>query len=102
MIVARWHVKARFGMKGQVIEKIKQWWETIGRDIGRTDHALMTGSVGAEEALVTVDVRVRDMAELQQQWDALAEHKEHQRFSAELEPLIVSGSTHWEIFRVID
>ncbi|MDH3380566.1 MAG: hypothetical protein OEQ39_26935 [Gammaproteobacteria bacterium] len=102
MIVARWHVKSRFGMKNQVIEKIKQWWETIGKEIGQTDHVLMTGSVGAEEALVTIDVRVRDMAELQQQWDALAERSDHQQYAAELEPLIVSGSTRWEIFRVID
>ena len=102
MIVARWYIKARFGMKPQVIEKIKEWWEAIGNDIGQTDHTLMTGSVGAEEALVTVDVRVRDMGELQRQWDSLANNKVHQRFAAELEPLIVSGSSRWEIFRLIE
>ena len=102
MIVARWHVKARFGMKPQVIKLVKEWWKTVGETIGQTDYTLMTGSVGAEESLVTMDVRVSDMGELQRQWDALPSNKDHQRFAEEMEPLIVSGSTRWEIFRVVD
>ena len=102
MIVARWYVKARFGMKPQVIEKVKAWWDVVGKVIGQSKHTLMTGSVGAEESLVTMDVWVNDMGELQQQWDAMAGSEVHQRFAEELEPLIVSGSTKWEIFRVIE
>jgi hypothetical protein len=102
MIIARWHLHARFGMKQEVIDKIKQWWSTIGREIGQTDYTIATGSVGAAEALVTVDLRVRDLAELNEQWNRLAERQDHQQFGKELEPLIVSGSTRWEIFRVVD
>lgn len=102
MIIARWHLHSRFGMKQEVIDKVKQWWSTIGREIGQTDYAIATGSVGATEALVTVDVRVRDMAELNEQWDKLAERQDHKQFGKELEPLIISGSTYWEIFRVVE
>ena len=101
MMVARWQVKARFGMKPMIVEKLKEWWQTVGAAIGQTDYTIMTGSVGAEEALVTVDVRVKDMAELNGQWDKLAQREDHKQFAAELEPLIVSGSTRWEIFRLV-
>jgi hypothetical protein len=102
MMIARWHLHARFGMKQELIEKVKQWWSTIGREIGQTDYTIATASVGAPEALITVDVRVRDMAELDEQWDKLAQRQDHKQFGKEIEPLIVSGSTRWEILRVLD
>jgi hypothetical protein len=88
-------------LKQDVIEKMKHWWSTIGKEIGQTDYTIATASVGAPEALITVDVRVRDMAELNEQWTRLAERQDHKDFGREVEPLIVSGSTRWEIFRVI-
>lgn len=101
MIIARWQVNARFGRKQELIEEIKQWWTTIGREIGQTEFTILTGSVGAAESLVTVDVRCRDMAELEQQWDKLAQRSDHRQFASRIEPLLVSGSTRWEIFRPV-
>jgi len=101
MIIARWQVNARFGHKQELIEELQRWWDTIGREIGQTDASIMTGSVGAAESLVSVDVRCRDMSELQQQWDKLAQNSEHKAFSRRIEPLLVSGSTRWEILRLI-
>lgn len=102
MIVARWHVNARFGHKQDLINELKTWWSTIGREIGQTDYTIMTGSIGAAESLITVDVRCRDLAELHQQWDALARREDHAKFSTKIEPLLVSGSTRWEVFRTVD
>jgi hypothetical protein len=102
MMIARWQCHARFGMKQEVIDRLKSWWSTIGSEIGQTDYTISTASVGAPEALVSVDVRVRDMAELNEQWARLAERDDHKQFSSDLEPYIVSGSTRWEILRVIE
>jgi hypothetical protein len=101
MFIARWHCNARFGKKQELIDPIKKWWETIGKEIGQADFAVYTGSIGVAEALVTVDVRVESLAELDQQWDKLAKRRDHQDFSTELEPLVVSGSTRWEVLRVV-
>ncbi|GAB3188367.1 hypothetical protein [Hydrogenophaga aquatica] len=101
MIVARWQVNARFGHKQELIEELKSWWSTIGRDIGQTDITILTGSVGAAESLVTVDVRCQDMAELEAQWDQLARFAEHKAFAQRVEPLLVSGSTRWEILKQV-
>src|SRR4028119_746924 len=102
MIVARWHVNARFGHKQELISELKRWWSTIGTEIGQTDYSIMTGSIGAAESLITVDVRCRDLAELHQQWDALSRREDHAQFSMKIEPLLVSGSTRWEVFRTVD
>jgi hypothetical protein len=101
MFIARWHCNARFGKKQELIDKMKQWWQTIGKEIGQTDYTITTASVGAPEALVAVDVRVRDMAELNEQWNKLAERQDHKNFGRDLEPVVVSGSTRWEILRVV-
>lgn len=102
MIIARWHVNARFGHKQDLIREIRTWWSTIGQEIGQTDYNIMTGSIGAPESLVTVDVRCRDLAQLHEQWDALAPREDHATFASRIEPLLVSGSTRWEVFRTVD
>ena len=102
MIIARWQFKARFGMKQTAIDAVKEWWTTFGVGIGQTDFTIMTGSIGAEEALVTVDVRVEDLGALNEQWDKLAQREDHKQWGEKFEPLVVSGSTRWEIFRIVE
>lgn len=101
MIVARWQINARFGRKQELIAEIKRWWDTIGREIGQTEVSILTGSVGAAESLVTVDVHCHSLAELEKQWDQLAQREDHKAFADRIEPLLVSGSTRWEILRPV-
>ena len=102
MIIARWYCQARFGHKQELIEKTRQWWATIGREIGQTDYTITTGSIGTPEAVVAVDLHVADLAELNAQWARLAEREDHRAWGKEIEPLVVSGSTRWEIYRVVE
>ena len=102
MIIARWYCQARFGHKQELLGKITEWWTTIGREIGQTDYTITTGSIGAAESVVAVDVRVADMATLSTQWDKLAENADHREWGKAIEPLVVSGSTRWEIYRVVE
>lgn len=102
MIIARWYCSARFGMKDELIGKITEWWQTIGKEIGQTDFTISTGSIGAAESLITVDVRVKDLAELGEQWNKLAAHSGHGDFGKSIEPLLVSGTTRWEVLRVVE
>jgi hypothetical protein len=81
MIIARWHIDARFGHKQAVIESLKKWLGTIGAQIGWTENKvrIATGSVGALESTVEVDVTIADLAELNASWEKLgtiAAHKE--------------------------
>ena len=104
MIIARWHIDARFGHKQAVIDSMKEWHRTIATQIGWTDDKvrLVTGSVGARESTVEAEMTLKDLAELDASWAKLASIPAHKEWSKAIEPLIVSGTPRWEIFRVIE
>jgi hypothetical protein len=35
-------------------------------------------------------------------WEDMSTMEAHQQFGKDLEPIIVSGSNRWEVFRVVD
>lgn len=103
-MIARWSIDARFGYKAQVVEAMQKWMMDIGSQIGWTKEktSLLTGSIGAGEATVQSEIRIKDLAELNAAWDKLGTIEAHRQWSKELEPYVVSGSPRWEIFRVVD
>ena len=104
MIIARWHIDARFGQKQAVIAALKSWNGDIASQIGwtRDNMRIASGSIGALESRLEVDVLVKDLASLNAAWDKLASIPAHAEWSKMLEPLIVSGTPRWEIFRVVE
>ncbi|MBF6024677.1 hypothetical protein [Lysobacter niastensis] len=104
MIIARWHIDARFGHKQTVIDSMKKWHSTIAIEIGWTADRcrLMTGSVGALESTIEVEITLKDLSELDASWSKLATIPAHKEWSKALEPYIVSGTPHWQVFRVIE
>jgi hypothetical protein len=103
MIIARWHIQARFGHKQAVIDSMQEWHRTIGKQIGWTDEnvRLSTGSIGTPESCVEAEMTLKDLAELEAAWAKLATLEEHKAWSKKLEPEIVSGSHRWEVLRLI-
>ena len=103
MMIARWQIEARFGHKQTVIEMLKRWNEEIGVQVGWTAGKvrLLTGSVGALESTVQSEVEIEDLADLGQAWAKLGSIDAHQQWSKDIEPYIVSGTPHWQIFRVL-
>jgi hypothetical protein len=103
MILARWSIDARFGYKQTVIDTMRQWQQEIGPQVGWTaDKArLLTGSVGAHESLVVAELVLNDLAELNASWDKLATIEAHREWSKSIEPYVVSGTSRWEIFRIL-
>ena len=104
MIVARWHIDARFGHKQTVIDSLKSWARDIARQIGWTSDKvrIATGSIGALESTVEVDVLAQSLAELDASWNKLGAIPAHKEWSKQLEPFIVSGTPRWEIFRIVE
>ena len=103
MLLARWTIDARFGYKQNVIDSMKQWLQDIGAQVGLSSDKvrLLTGSVGALEATVVSETLVTDLSELNAIWDKLATIDANKQWSKNLEPYVVSGTSRWEIFRVI-
>lgn len=103
MMVARWSIDAKFGYKQNVVDAMKRWLRDIGPQAGFKDDRtrLLTGSVGALEATVQTEHLIEDLGELNRVWDKLATIPAHQQWSKELEAHVVSGTSRWEIFRVL-
>jgi len=103
MFIARWRIDARFGQKQKVIEMLRQWARDIAPQAGLPSPRgqLLTGSIGALEATVEHDWSVESMAELEQVWAKLGTLDAHAKWGRELEPHVVSGTSRWEIYRVL-
>ena len=104
MMIARWHIDARFGHKQTVIESLKTWNRDIASQIGWTADRLRitSGSVGALESTIEIEVLVQDLADLNASWNKLGSIAAHKDWSKHVEPYIVSGTPRWEILRIVE
>lgn len=101
MLIATWQIDARFGHKQQVIDKMREWEQKVGEPAGMRSGRLLTGSIGAREATVMHEWEIENLAEMESVWSKLATLPEHQRWGKELEPYVVSGSSRWNVYRVL-
>ncbi|MGZ3158530.1 MAG: hypothetical protein ACXU7D_07625 [Burkholderiaceae bacterium] len=102
MMIAMWQIDARFGHKQEVLEKLNFWADEIGPQAGMTRGRLLSGSIGAHEATIVHEWEVADLAEVDRAWAKLATLPAHAQWGKELEPLVVSGSSRWKVYRVIE
>jgi hypothetical protein len=103
MLIARWQIDARFGHKDKVLELVHGWERSIGPKVGldKMKTQLSTGSIGAREATVEMNHSVASLAELEQLFEKLGKQEAHKKWGQDMEPHVVSGSSHWQIFRVL-
>ena len=104
MFIARWNIDVRFGQKDQFLAVMRKWQAEVGDKIGWTKPKirLLTGSIGANESRFEYEVTVESMEKLEKAWAQLGNFPYHKQFGKELEPLIVSGSNHWTVYRVLE
>lgn len=103
MMIARWQIQARFGHKEAAIELMHRWWRDIAPQIGwtRDQVRILTGAVGERESSIDVEVRVADLADLNDAWERLAQAEGQAAWTQDLEPHIVSGTARWTVHRVV-
>lgn len=103
MMLARWSIDARFGYKQNVIDAMQRWMREIAPQVGLTAERtrLLTGSIGTLEATVQSEHVIENLAELQAVWDKLARLEAHKAWGKELEPHVVSGTSRWEVLRLL-
>lgn len=103
MMIARWSIDAKFGYKQNVIDLMERWLREIGPQAGFTADKtrLLTGSIGTREATIQTEHQIADLAELDRAWSKLATMDAHKQWGKEMEAVVVSGTSHWEILRVL-
>ena len=76
----------------------------IASQIGWTKDKLRiaSGSIGALESTVEMDVLVQDLSELNASGNKLGSIPTHKEWSKQIEPYIVPGTPRWEVFRIVE
>jgi hypothetical protein len=103
MMIARWQFTSNFGHKAEAIALIKEWNTQIGAqtNIDVSKARITTGSVGANEGLVEVEMEIDDLKALDDFYSKIATIQMHSEWGPRMGEVIVSGSTRWEVFRVV-
>lgn len=103
MMIARWQFTAKFGRKQEAIDLIKEWSEQIGSqtDIDMSKKRTVTGSVGASEGLVETEYEIDGLQDLDDFFSKIATIQMHNEWGKNMGEVIVSGSTRWEVFKVV-
>jgi len=104
MFSARWQIDAKFGHKQTVLDMMRQWERDIGSQVGLANYKfqIMTGSIGAREATVESHMQVESLAQLEEFFAKIAKIDAHAKWGKEMEPYVVSGTSLWQIFRVVE
>jgi hypothetical protein len=104
MFSARWQIDAKFGHKQTVLEMMKQWERDIGSKVGIEDlkFQIMTGSIGAREATIETHHQVESLARLEEFFARIGKIDAHAKWGKDMEPHVVSGTSLWQIFRVVE
>ena len=83
---------------------MRQWQRDIGSQVGLADmkFQIMTGSIGAREATVETHHQVESLAKLEEFFAKIGKIDAHAKWGKELEPFVVSGTSQWQIFRIVE
>lgn len=103
MMIARWQFTAKFGRKQEAIDLIEEWNQQIGAqtNIDVSKARIVTGSVGVSEGLVENEMEINGLKDLDDFFSKIASIKMHGEWGSKMGEVIVSGSTRWEVFRVV-
>lgn len=104
MFSARWQIDAKFGHKQTVLELLKKWEREIGSQVGiaELEFQIMTGSIGAREATVESHHQVESLAKLEEFFAKIGKIDAHAKWGKEMEPHVVSGTSLWNIYRIVE
>ncbi|MBN9251263.1 MAG: hypothetical protein BGO03_09040 [Mesorhizobium sp. 61-13] len=104
MFSARWQIDAKFGHKQTVLELMRKWERDIGSKVGVEDlnFRIMTGSIGAREATIETHHEVESLAKLEEFFAKIGKIDAHAKWGKEMEPYVVSGTSLWNIYRIVE
>ncbi|MDX8532880.1 hypothetical protein RFM41_12765 [Mesorhizobium sp. VK25A] len=104
MFSARWQIDAKFGHKQNVLEMMRKWEREIGSQVGLANFKfqIMTGSIGAREATVESHMQVESLAQLEEFFAKIGKIDAHAKWGKDMEPYVVSGTSLWQIFRIVE
>src|SRR5437868_6994887 len=101
MYIARWQFTARFGKMEEVVSILRKWELDVGHRIGWRPASIriVTGFIGSSESEVEFEARFDSLSDLESAWSDRDRTPSHREYMMMLEPLLVSGTNRWSIYR---
>lgn len=102
MIIARWHLTARFGHRDAVVALLGKWEVDVGQRIGWRPGSvrILTGMLGESDSNIEFEVRMDNLSDLEVAWSNMKDVPYHAQHMKDLEPLVAAGTTRWTVMRV--
>jgi hypothetical protein len=102
MFVAAWKIDVNYGSREEVMKAFREFssmdklWKAKGRRV-------LLGSIGAPESRIVTEYEFASLADLEASWDALRTQSDmFTKWISRMKPLVVPGSPHWEVYRVLE
>src|SRR4051794_6161889 len=103
MIVCQWHFDVPFGKQGEAVKILKAWEEDNLKHSEfkrRRSSRLMVGHIGASPSHIIAEHEFESLADLEAALQGMS-GPQFQAHAQALAPLVVAGTQHWEIFKVV-
>eukprot|EP01025_Chloroclados_australasicus_P044086 TRINITY_DN474_c2_g1_i4.p1 TRINITY_DN474_c2_g1~~TRINITY_DN474_c2_g1_i4.p1 ORF type:complete len:231 (+),score=23.25 TRINITY_DN474_c2_g1_i4:30-722(+) len=99
-IKARWCIDVKFGFKGQALESVTDWVQTIGQKAGLSEDntTIQNGAVGVPESRIELEVAFESIAQLEEFWGKISPTL-HKAWSQQAQQFIIDGSPQWQVYR---
>jgi hypothetical protein len=104
MYVCQWNLEIPFGKQSEGLAVMKEW----GKDkFALSDFAkakggrVLVGHVGPSPSTVLDEYMFESLADFERALDGMKDER-FRRHAAALAPLVVPGSQHWKVYRVVE
>ena len=93
----------RFGKTDDCIAILKKWELDVGQRIGWKPGSIriLNGFIGISESEIEFESRFDSLADLEGAWGDMERAHYHREYLKQLEPLIVSGTNRWSLYREV-
>lgn len=104
MMIARWHVHAKFGHKSEVIAFMKEWDREVAvqTNIDASKIRYYSGNVGVREAEIQTEFQIEGLGDLDDFFKKIATVEIHADWGRKMSDYVVSGSSYWEVLHIVE
>jgi hypothetical protein len=104
MLICEWHIDVPFGRQGEAVAILSAWNRAkfAHTEFRRArSHRLAAGHVGVSASHLVDAYAFESLADFEAALASLG-HPKVQRFPREVAALVVPGSQHWRVYRVLE
>lgn len=104
MYVCQWNLEIPFGKQSEGLTVMKDWGKdkfAFSEFAKAKGGRVLVGHIGASPSEVVDEYLFESLADFERALDGMKDER-FRRHAAALAPLVVPGSQHWKVYRVVE